>query len=147
MRLRRASGNGRRRRHLQQHAQQRRDALAHVAPIHDHVENAVLEEKFASLEAFGQRLAHRLLDDSRACEANQGARLGEIQVADVPGRCEPGTGEINYPFIARTLADLGYEGTVAMEAWAAQDSDLALERFRAAFNSAAVPTASHGGLS
>jgi hydroxypyruvate isomerase len=73
--------------------------------------------------------------------------IGEIQVADVPGRCEPGTGEINYPFIARTLADLGYEGTVAMEAWAAQDSDLALERFRAAFNSAAVPTASHGGLS
>ena len=25
--------------------------------------------------------------------------IGEIQVADVPGRCEPGTGEINYPAI------------------------------------------------
>jgi hydroxypyruvate isomerase len=36
--------------------------------------------------------------------------IGEIQVADVPGRCEPGTGEINYPAIARTLADIGYEG-------------------------------------
>src|SRR4051794_21569839 len=27
--------------------------------------------------------------------------MGEIQVADVPGRCEPGTGEINYPAIAK----------------------------------------------
>jgi hydroxypyruvate isomerase len=26
--------------------------------------------------------------------------LGEVQVADNPGRCEPGTGEINYPAIA-----------------------------------------------
>ncbi|UUU26612.1 TIM barrel protein [Streptomyces sp. DSM 40750] len=59
--------------------------------------------------------------------------IGEIQVADVPGRCEPGTGEINYPAVARALADLGYDGTVAMEAWARDDSDAALERFRSAF--------------
>ncbi|TPQ23625.1 TIM barrel protein [Streptomyces sporangiiformans] len=59
--------------------------------------------------------------------------IGEIQVADVPGRREPGTGEINYPAVARALADLGYEGTVAMEAWASGDSELALERFRSAF--------------
>jgi hydroxypyruvate isomerase len=60
--------------------------------------------------------------------------IGEIQVADVPGRCEPGTGEINYPAVARALADLGYDGTVAMEAWASGDSETALERFRAAFS-------------
>ncbi|GGN78905.1 hydroxypyruvate isomerase [Streptomyces albiflavescens] len=59
--------------------------------------------------------------------------IGEIQVADVPGRCEPGTGEINYPAVARALVDLGYDGTVAMEAWASGDSDRALERFRSAF--------------
>ena len=59
--------------------------------------------------------------------------IGEIQVADVPGRCEPGTGEISYPAIARALADIGYDGTVAMEAWASRDSELALERFRSAF--------------
>ncbi|MEU9658396.1 TIM barrel protein [Streptomyces chartreusis] len=59
--------------------------------------------------------------------------IGEIQVADVPGRCEPGTGEINYPAVARALAGLGYDGTVALEAWASTDSDSALERFRAAF--------------
>ena len=73
--------------------------------------------------------------------------IGEIQVADVPGRCEPGTGEINYPAIARALTDLGYDGTVAMEAWAAEDSVLALERFRSAFTPLTVSTAPHGGSS
>ena len=71
--------------------------------------------------------------------------IGEIQVADVPGRCEPGTGEISYPAIARVLAELGYDGTVAMEAWAAEDSDLALERFRSAFTP--VTLSVRGGLS
>jgi hydroxypyruvate isomerase len=59
--------------------------------------------------------------------------LGEVQVADVPGRCEPGTGEVNWPFVARALADAGYDGVVAMEAFASGDSDLALGRFRTAF--------------
>ncbi|WP_069768378.1 TIM barrel protein [Streptomyces sp. LUP30] len=59
--------------------------------------------------------------------------IGEIQVADVPGRREPGTGEINYPAVARALNELGYEGTVAMEAWASDDPESALDRFRAAF--------------
>lgn len=59
--------------------------------------------------------------------------LGEIQVADVPGRCEPGTGEINYAAVAKALRDVGYGGTVGMEAWASGDSAAALEAFRAAF--------------
>ena len=59
--------------------------------------------------------------------------IGEVQVADVPGRCEPGTGEINFPGIARALDDMGYRGPVAMEAWAAADSDAALDAFREAF--------------
>jgi hydroxypyruvate isomerase len=70
-----------------------------------------------------------------------GPLIGELQVADVPGRCEPGTGEINYPAIARALDEMGYGGTVAMEAWASGDDAVALERFRAAFTThpAAVP--------
>ena len=60
--------------------------------------------------------------------------IGEIQVADVPGRCEPGTGEIHYPRVARALDELGYTGVVAMEAFASADSDLALRRFREAFS-------------
>ncbi|GGA77668.1 hydroxypyruvate isomerase [Brucella endophytica] len=59
--------------------------------------------------------------------------IGEIQVADVPGRCEPGTGEINYPAIARALGEMGYRGPVTMEAFARQDPEQALEAFRSAF--------------
>lgn len=59
--------------------------------------------------------------------------IGEIQVADVPGRCEPGTGEINYPAIAAELARLGYRGPVGLEAWPSADDELALRRFRQAF--------------
>ena len=59
--------------------------------------------------------------------------IGEIQVADVPGRCEPGTGEIAYPAVARALAEMGYRGTVGLEAWASGDPELALKRFRDAF--------------
>jgi hydroxypyruvate isomerase len=59
--------------------------------------------------------------------------VGEVQVADVPGRCEPGTGEIRYPAVAAALAAAGYDGVVAMEAWASGDSDAAVEAFREAF--------------
>jgi hydroxypyruvate isomerase len=59
--------------------------------------------------------------------------IGEIQVADVPGRCEPGTGEIHYPAIAAALDRLGYAGVVGLEGWASGDSTEALARFRTAF--------------
>ncbi|KFB08051.1 TIM barrel protein [Nitratireductor basaltis] len=59
--------------------------------------------------------------------------IGEVQVADNPGRCEPGTGEINYAGIARALHDMGYAGPVAMEAFAADDSDAAVDAFVDAF--------------
>ena len=60
--------------------------------------------------------------------------VGEIQVADVPGRCEPGTGEIHYPAVAAALDRLGYTGVVGLEGWASTDPITALERFRAAFS-------------
>lgn len=42
-------------------------------------------------------------------------RIGHVQIADNPGRNEPGTGEINYPFIFETLDRLGYAGWVGCE--------------------------------
>ena len=41
--------------------------------------------------------------------------IGLIHVADVPGRNEPGTGEINYANIYKKLVELHYQHTVAME--------------------------------
>ena len=41
--------------------------------------------------------------------------IGLIHVADVPGRHEPGTGEINYANVYRKLAQLNYRHMVAME--------------------------------
>ncbi|MEO9166833.1 MAG: TIM barrel protein [Aestuariivirga sp.] len=59
--------------------------------------------------------------------------IGEIQVADVPGRNEPGTGEINYSGVAKALQAMGYNGTVCMEAYASDDTLQALESFRQIF--------------
>jgi hydroxypyruvate isomerase len=43
------------------------------------------------------------------------ARIGHIQAADNPGRHQPGTGEINYPFLFGELDRLGYQGYVGLE--------------------------------
>jgi len=42
-------------------------------------------------------------------------RIGHIQVADVPGRHEPGSGTIDYPPIFALLDRLGYDGWVGAE--------------------------------
>lgn len=42
-------------------------------------------------------------------------RIGHVQIADTPGRHEPGTGEINYRFLLRHLDRIGYRGFVGCE--------------------------------
>ncbi len=42
-------------------------------------------------------------------------QLGYVQIADHPGRTEPGTGEIHYPRVLRELQALGYRGFVGVE--------------------------------
>lgn len=42
-------------------------------------------------------------------------RIGHIQIADNPGRHEPGTGEINYTYLLGLLDQLGYAGWVGCE--------------------------------
>jgi hydroxypyruvate isomerase len=43
------------------------------------------------------------------------ARIGHIQLADNPGRNEPGTGEINWPFLFAHLDHIGYRGWIGCE--------------------------------
>ena len=42
-------------------------------------------------------------------------RIAHMQLADNPGRNEPGTGEINYPFLFQFIDKLGYEGWMGCE--------------------------------
>jgi hydroxypyruvate isomerase len=42
-------------------------------------------------------------------------RIGHLQLADNPGRNEPGTGEINYPFLLDRLDQIGYTGWIGCE--------------------------------
>lgn len=42
-------------------------------------------------------------------------RIGHVQIADNPGRHEPGSGEINYPFLFDWLDRIGYTGWVSAE--------------------------------
>ena len=72
-----------------------------------------------------------LIELARSCVGR--GLVGEVQVADVPGRCEPGTGEIAWPAVAGALRDAGYAGVVAMEAWSSGDPDAAVTAFRDAF--------------
>jgi hydroxypyruvate isomerase len=58
------------------------------------------------------------------------AEVGLIHVADVPGRHEPGTGEINYSNIYRKLAQLNYKGNIAMEFYPTGDVLKTLQRAR-----------------
>ena len=42
-------------------------------------------------------------------------RIGHMQLADNPGRNEPGTGEINYPFLFQFIDKLRYQGWMGCE--------------------------------
>jgi hydroxypyruvate isomerase len=43
------------------------------------------------------------------------AQIAHVQLADNPGRNEPGTGEINYPFLFGFVDRLGYDGWIGCE--------------------------------
>ncbi|GAB4252752.1 MAG: hydroxypyruvate isomerase [Thermoleophilia bacterium] len=53
-------------------------------------------------------------DLTRTLEGNL-SRIGHIQIADNPGRHEPGTGEINYDFLFGALDRMGYDGWIGCE--------------------------------
>ena len=53
-------------------------------------------------------------DLARTVEKNL-SRIAHIQLADNPGRNEPGTGEINYPFLFGHFDRIGYDGWIGCE--------------------------------
>jgi hydroxypyruvate isomerase len=57
----------------------------------------------------------RMEGELAATMARHLARIAHIQVADNPGRNEPGTGEINYDFLFAHLDRIGYSGWIGCE--------------------------------
>ncbi|MBD1551708.1 hydroxypyruvate isomerase [Pseudomonas typographi] len=69
--------------------------------------NLFLQYDLYHMQIMEGDLAHTL--------STQLAAIHHVQLADTPGRHEPGTGEINYPFIFEHLDRIGYRGWVGCE--------------------------------
>ena len=59
--------------------------------------------------------AQRMEGELAATLEREFLRIGHIQIADNPGRNEPGTGEINWPFLFSRIDELGYRGWIGCE--------------------------------
>ena len=59
--------------------------------------------------------AQRMEGELAATVQKHLARIGHVQLADNPGRHEPGTGEINYAFLFAHLDRIGYSGWIGCE--------------------------------
>ena len=57
-------------------------------------------------------------------------QVGYVQLADHPGRHEPGTGEIQYARVFKELADLGYTGPIGVECSPAETEVIATRRLK-----------------
>jgi hydroxypyruvate isomerase len=70
--------------------------------------------------------------------------IGLVHIADVPGRHEPGTGELDYNNIYRKLAELKYNRMITMEFYPTQDPVSTLKAARLQAQNAANWSASKG---
>jgi hydroxypyruvate isomerase len=59
--------------------------------------------------------AQRMEGELAATMSKHLQRIGHMQLADNPGRNEPGTGEINYPFLFAHIDRIGYTGWIGCE--------------------------------
>lgn len=79
----------------------------------------------------------RILYDAYHMQINEGdicgnlqsyiEQIGHVHVADVPGRHEPGTGELNYHNVFRKLISLGYKGRIGFELFPVQTTEKAVK--------------------
>lgn len=68
-------------------------------------------------------------DDLDAVVREYGARVGHVQIADDPGRGEPGTGRLDLAGYVRRLQDAGYRGYVALEYKTASTTEAGLDNW------------------
>ena len=82
-----------------------RDALQLIAEV-DHP-NLWLQYDVYHMQIMEGNLTRTILDNLN--------RIGHIQIADVPGRHEPGTGEINYSNLFNSIEEAAYDGWIGCE--------------------------------
>jgi hydroxypyruvate isomerase len=70
-------------------------------------ENVRIQHDFYHMQRMEGNLVANLREDF--------AWIGHVQIADSPGRGEPGTGEIYYPFVLGELERLGYDDYIGLE--------------------------------
>jgi hydroxypyruvate isomerase len=76
------------------------------------IEDVGSDNLFVQYDAYHMQIMEG--DLARTIEENL-SKIAHIQVSDNPGRHEPGTGEINYPFLFDFLDRIGYPGYVGAE--------------------------------
>ncbi|MGU3503310.1 hydroxypyruvate isomerase family protein [Mycobacterium sp. C31M] len=113
--------------------------LAHLDALAERIGAVILLEPLSGVEQYPLRTANdvvavidrvgggtlRLLadlyhltvngDDLAGVIDTHAARIGHVQVADAPGRGEPGTGAVDFASHLAHLADAGYRGNVSLE--------------------------------
>ncbi|NLJ95440.1 MAG: TIM barrel protein [Clostridiaceae bacterium] len=104
----------------------------------DHVGNYLATTRMAAelTEMVGSEYI-KILYDVYHMQLNEGSicdniskyidQIGHVHVADVPGRHEPGTGEINYHNVYKHLEKCGYEGIVGYELYPQSSTEKAVE--------------------
>jgi len=86
--------------------------LCHTRQALDLIAEAGMGNLFLQYDAYHMQVMEG--DLTRTIEANL-QLVAHIQVADNPGRHEPGTGEIHYPYLFRELDRMGYGGWIGCE--------------------------------
>jgi hydroxypyruvate isomerase len=61
-----------------------------------------------------------------------------VQIADVPGRNEPGSGDVDYRSFFATLEASGYDGWIGLEFHPTRETDMALDALRSSFPTLAM---------
>lgn len=106
--------------------------------VTDHVGNFLKETQMAAevVRLVGSPMLkilydvyHMQINEGNMCWTIQqyGDTFGHVHIADVPGRHEPGTGEINYVKVLKCLDATGYTGVVGCELFPETDTQTAVK--------------------
>jgi hydroxypyruvate isomerase len=112
--------------------------VADAASFLDRAREHVGAEAWLSFDAYHAAMAGEDLDE---LVDRFGARIAHVQLADVPGRHEPGTGGLDFLGLLRRLDGIGYTGWVGLEYVPTTESAVSLRQTVAALMAPAPPGA------